>query len=217
MKRPLDSSKPSFSAPREESKHSSARLSEKTFNKKHFWLVIAISAVIEVLLLVAFYQWKYIFPSKEVSEIYARYENVEGVDVTFVKDYKVNDTVFVDATMLEAADSVSWAALKKDFDIPDPSPDFQQLIDNGKNLIYTKKIPKATVADTLQSPYPNIFPPSREDDKSLQSSRGTENVTYGYNWLAISHLNHIIIVFHTKSDDEVHAIIYRNLYESNNQ
>lgn len=191
MKRPLDSSRPSFSAPRDESKLSSARLSEKTFNKKRFWLIVAILALVEAAILCVALQWKYIFPSREVSDLYTRYENVDGVDVSFIKDYKVNDTVFVDVTLLEATDSMGWATLKKDFEIPNPSPDFQQRIDRGKDLIYTKKAPKSTITDTSQNSYPN-------------------------DWLAISHLNHIIIVFHTQNDDEAHAVIYRNLYKSIN-
>lgn len=164
---------------------------KRPFNKKRFWLIIALLALVEALVCYIAIQWKYIFPSNEVSEIYARYEKVEGINVSFVKDYKVNDTVFVDITLLEATDSVGWVTLKKDFDIPNPSPDFQQRIDTGKNLIYTKKAPKSTITDTSQNSYPN-------------------------DWLAISHLNHIIIVFHTQNDDEAHAVIYRNLYKSIN-
>ncbi len=102
MKRPLDSSKPSFSAPRDESKHSSARLSEKTFNKKRFWLIVAILALV---------------PSREVSDLYTHYENVDGVAASFIKDYRVNDTVFVDVTLLETKDTALWDSLCKDFGI----------------------------------------------------------------------------------------------------
>lgn len=189
---------------------------KRPFNKKRFWLIIAILALVEALVCYIAIQWKYIFPSNEVSEIYARYEKVEGIDVSFVKDYKVNDTVFVDVTLLEATDSMGWATLKKDFEIPNPSPDFQQRIDRGKDLIYTKKIPKVTVADTLKKSHPNVSSNSREDD-SLHSSQSAENVTYGNDWLAISHLNHIIIVFHTRNADEPHAVIFRNFDKSTNQ
>ena len=165
---------------------------KRPFNKKRFWLIIALLALVEALVCYIAIQWKYLFPSNEVSEIYARYEKVEGINVSFVKDYKVNDTVFVDITLLEATDSVGWVTLKKDFDIPNPSPDFQQRIDTGKNLIYTKKTPKSTITDTSQNSYPN-------------------------DWLAISHLNHIIIVFHIRNADETHAVIYRNFDNSTNQ
>jgi len=117
MKRPLDSSRPSFSAPRDESKVSSTRLSEKTFNKKRFWLIVAILALVEAVILCLALQWKYIFPSREVSDLYTRYENVDGIAASFIKDYKVNDTVFVDVTLLETKDTALWDSLCKDFGI----------------------------------------------------------------------------------------------------
>ena len=189
---------------------------KRPFNKKHFWLIVAILAIVEAVILCLALQWKYIFPSKEVSELYTHYENVDGVDVSFIKDYKVNDTVFVDVTLLEAIDSMGWATLKKDFEIPNPSPDFQQRIDRGKDLIYTKKIPKVTVADSLKKSHPNVSSKSREDD-SLHSSQGAENVTYGNDLLAISHLNRTLIVFHINNNTEKHAVIYHNLVKSTNQ
>lgn len=157
-----------------------------------------------------------VVPFDQCSDVYKRYAKMDGVDATFIKDYKINDTVFVDVTLLEATDSMGWATLKKDFEIPNPSPDFQQRIDRGKDLIYTKKIPKVTVADSLKKSHPNVSSKSREDD-SLHSSQGAENVTYGNDWLAISHLNHIIIVFHTRNADEPHAVIFRNFDKSTNQ
>lgn len=189
---------------------------KRPFNKKRFWLIVAILALVEAAILCLALQWKYIFPSKEVSELYTRYENVDGVDVSFIKDYKVNDTVFVDVTLLEAIDSMGWATLKKDFEIPNPSPDFQQRIDIGKDLIYTKKIPKVTVADSLKKSHPNVSLLSREDD-SLHSSQGAENVTYGNDLLAISYLNHTLTIFHIKNDVENRAIIYHNFDKSTNQ
>ena len=169
-----------------------------------------------VLVALAVRLWPRTVPFDQCSDVYKRYAAVDGVVATFINDYKVNDTVFVDVTLLEATDSMGWATLKKDFEVPDPSPDFQQRIDRGKDLIYTKKIPKVTVADSLKKSHPNVSSQSREDD-NLHSSRGAENVTYGNDWLAISHLNHIIIVFHTKNEDEVHAVIFRNFEKSINQ
>ncbi len=180
------------------------------------FLLPAIIFLAIVLVALAVRLWPRTVPFDQCSEVYKRYAVVDGVDATFIKDYKVNDTVFVDVTLLEAKDSVSWTTLKKDFEVPDPSPDFQQRIDRGKDLIYTKKTPKVTVADSLKKSHPNVSSKSREDD-SLHSSQGAENVTYGNDWLAISHLNHIIIVFHTKNNDEVHAVIFHNFEKSINQ
>ncbi len=188
---------------------------QRLIDKLTSWPVTLTVCLLIVLGTLTVKLWPRTVPFEQCSEIYKKYANVEKVKASFIKDYKVNDTVFVDVTLLEATDSMGWATLKKDFEIPNPSPDFQQRIDRGKDLIYTKKIPKVTVADSLKKSHPNVSSKSREDD-SLHSSQSAENVTYGNDWLAISHLNHIIIVFHTQNDDEAHAVIYRNLYKSIN-
>jgi hypothetical protein len=82
-----------------------------TFNKKRFWLIVALLAVAEVLIIGLVLQWRYIFPSNEVSDLYKKYAEVDGVDATYIKGYKVNDSVFVDVTMLETKDSVVWDSL----------------------------------------------------------------------------------------------------------
>lgn len=183
-------------------------------SKQNILSAVIFLAVLGVSLAVRL--WPRTVPFDQCSDLYKQYAGMEGIDATFIKNFKVNDNVFVDVTLLEATDSMGWATLKKDFEIPNPSPDFQQRIDSGKNLIYTKKIPKVTIADSLKKSHPNVSSKSREDD-SLHSSQGAENVTYGNDWLAISHLNHIIIVFHTRNADETHAVIYRNFDNSTNQ
>jgi len=156
------------------------------------FLLPAIIFLAIVLVALAVRLWPRTVPFDQCSDLYKQYANVEGIDATFIKDYKVNDTVFVDVTLLEATDSMGWATLEKDFEIPNPSPDFQQRIDSGKDLIYTKIIPKATVLDTLQNSY-------------------TKNL------LAISHLNRSLIVFHTKNKAEEHAVLFYNFDYSTKQ
>lgn len=158
------------------------------FNKKRFWLVVGVVAVLDVLVLYLVLQWKYLFPSSEVSELYTKYANTEGVEASFVKDFRINDTVFVDVTMLEAEDSVAWALLCKDFDAPIPSQKSQQLIKNGVDLIFSGTIPKS------------------ESEVSTN--------TYMYNVLAISYLSHTLTVFHTINENEKHAVQYYNYDKS---
>ncbi len=136
--------------------------------------------------------WPRTVPFEQCSEIYQKYANMEDVSASFIKDYKVNDTVYVDVTLLEATDSVGWVTLKKDFDIPNPSPNFQQRIDSGKNMIGVKIIPKSIAVDTTSKEYPN-------------------------NLLAISYLNHTLTIFHIKNDVEKHAVKYHNFDKSTNQ
>jgi hypothetical protein len=110
---------------------------------------------------------------------------------SFIKDYKVNDTVSVDVTLLEATDSAGWATLKKDFEVPPPPPVAKKFIDNGEDLIGVKLIPKSTTTDTLLNSYLN-------------------------NVLAISHLNRTLTVFHTKNEDEAHTVVHYNFDKSTN-
>lgn len=129
--------------------------------------------------------WPRTVPFEQCSEIYQKYANEEDIKATFIKDYKVNDTVFVDVTLLEATDSVCWNILKKDFEVPALPPELQQLVDNGEDLVFTKMIPKPKI-DT--SDFPNDL-------------------------LAISHLSHTLTVFHIKSDIEKHAVYNHNYKE----
>lgn len=145
-----------------------------------------------VLVALAVRLWPRTVPFDQCSDVYKRYAAVDGVDATFIKDYKVNDTVFVDVTLLEATDSVSWTTLKKDFEVPDPSPDFQQFIDSGEDLIYVKLIPKSTTTDTILNSNPN-------------------------NVLAFSHLKRTLTVFHTKNKAEEHAVLFYNFDYSTKQ
>lgn len=156
------------------------------------FLLPAIIFLAIVLVALAVRLWPRTVPFDQCSDVYKRYAAVDGVDATFIKDYKVNDTVFVDVTLLEATDSAGWTTLKKDFEVPNPSPNVQQFIDNGEDLIYVKLIPKSTTTDTLLNSYPN-------------------------NVLAISHLNRTLTVFHIKNKEELNAVRHYNYDKSTNQ
>ena len=87
----------------------------RPFNKKRFWLIIAILALVEALVCYVILQREYLFPSDEVSEVYTRYADDESIDASFIKGYRVNDTLFVDVTLLQAKDSAGWERLLNDF------------------------------------------------------------------------------------------------------
>jgi hypothetical protein len=140
-----------------------------------------------VLVALAVRLWPRTVPFDQCSDLYKQYANVEGIDATFIKDYKVNDTVFVDVTLLEAIDSVGWDILKTDFKVPPHPLELQPLIDNGEDLLFTKHIPKY-LANT------SAFP---------------------YDLLVISHLTHTLTVFHINSDIEKHAVFNHNYKEEN--
>lgn len=129
--------------------------------------------------------WPRTVPFEQCSEIYQKYANVEKVKASFIKDFKVNDTVFVDVTLLEAIDSTGWDILKTDFKVPPPPLELQPLIDNGEDLLFTKHIPKY-IANT------SAFP---------------------YDLLVISHLTHTLTVIHINSEIEKYAVLNHNYKE----
>ena len=154
-----------------------------------------ISVLVALLVVAAVVVWHFVprqLPYSECGDIYKHYAAVKGVEATYIKDYKVNDTVFVDVTLLEATDSVGWATLKKDFEVLDPSPELQQLIDNGKDLVYLKLIPKASTVGPSPNTYPNDL-------------------------LAVSHVNRTLNVFHVRNRTEDLAVRHYNYDKSTNQ
>jgi len=122
---------------------------KRPFNKKRFWQVIFILAIVEAIAFCVVLQWKYIFPSKEVSDLYTRYENVDGLDVSYIKDYKINDTVFVSVTILEATTDSAWLTLRHDFNLEVPP---QEMIDFlGHNSVEVWAAPKGNYAMPMDS------------------------------------------------------------------
>ena len=57
-------------------------------------------------------------PYEQCSDIYRKYAEMDGIEASFIKDYRINDTAFIDATVLEATTDSAWAVLQKDFNIP---------------------------------------------------------------------------------------------------
>lgn len=161
-----------------------------TYSKKiaRFWARFGIILMIALGVITLVFRWHRIFPTDEVSELYTRYEHVEGLDVSYIKDFKVNDTVCVDVTMLEAKTDSAWALLKRDFEVAELVPDIQRRIDNGVDLIVSRLIPKFT--------------------------QEVATCSYTFDILATSHLTHTLTVFHLKSDEESDAVLYYNFDKS---
>lgn len=72
--------------------------------------------------------WPRTVPFDQCSDVYKRYAKMDGVDATFIKDYKVNDTVFVDVTLLEAKTDSAWTVLQTDFNVPIIPEEYRELV-----------------------------------------------------------------------------------------
>ena len=82
---------------------------------RRFWLFTICGLLLAVAIpLLAAYCPRILLPS-QCSPLYQRYCYTPGIEASYVKGFRINDTLFVDATLLHATDSASWATLLNDF------------------------------------------------------------------------------------------------------
>ena len=87
--------------------------------------------------------WKYwprTVPWEECSELYRHYAHADGIQAAYLHNYKVNDTLTIDATLLEATDSISWSSLKNNFKINNPSDQGKQAMARGEDNLEIGKL-----------------------------------------------------------------------------
>ena len=124
-----------------------------------------------------------VVPFDQCSDVYKRYADMDGVDATFIKDYKVNDTVFVDVTLLETKDTALWDSLCKDFGI------------------------------ALFSMYPKEYREIMSIEHSfgqrvIKDTIVLENDSlYKENLIIFSHINMSMCIFHKINDSQYDAIV----------
>ena len=133
------------------------------------------------------------WPRQYGSEIYQYYSNIKGIKASYFENYRINDTVFVDITLLEAVDSIGWNILCEDFNIIKLDSVSQKKVDNGKDLVFTKQ----TSIKDLSKSYISV-----SEDTVLR---------------AVSFLRKEVSVFHTKNKKERHAVFYYNLDKTTKQ
>ena len=75
-----------------------------------------------------------VVPYEQCSDVYRKYAQTESVDATFIKDYKVNDSVFVDVTMLEAKTDSAWTILQTDFNVPIIPEEYRELVASSNSV-----------------------------------------------------------------------------------
>ena len=121
--------------------------------------------------------WKYwprTVPWEECSALYRQYAHADGIEATFLRGYRVNDTLYIDVTLLQATDSISWGTLKKNFKIYNPSEQGRQSMARGEdnleivkhdieNDIYTYDICVASLRDR----YIAVFHTSNQSQKDI--------------------------------------------------
>lgn len=86
-------------------------------NIGRFWLWVGVLLLIELAAITLWKRWYWFFPQQQTSELYQRYAGAEGVDAAYVTDYRVNDSLFVDVTVLQATTDTAWSQLKTDLNV----------------------------------------------------------------------------------------------------
>ena len=138
--------------------------------------------------------WPRNVPFSQCSEIYQKYAGNPDIDASFIKDFRINDTIAVDVTVLKAKDSSGWETMLADFEIHTPPPNFMQRISNGEDIISCKFI--------------------LDNDTTHISSSGTRTKAI----IAISRIKHTLTFFNITQKSHKQAILQYNFpYPNNNQ
>ena len=134
--------------------------------------------------------WPRTVPFEQCSEVYKKYAGADGVDASFLKDYRINDTAFVDVTVLEALSDTGWAVLQEQFHLPILDEKALQST-KGHNPIFVKLVSKSGYPAECGSDYERV--------------------------LASSYQSEYICVFHAKNKNEVDVIQNHAFFKSTNE
>lgn len=137
--------------------------------------------------------WPRTVPLAQCSEVYRLYVNNPSIRASFIKDFRINDTVSVDVTLLEATDSVGWNKLVEELNLVTPDSASQCDLDKGMDLIFLKQVKKDNYSQKAITPFGNV------------------------DVLATSYLKKKVAVFHTKNRNEKYSVFHYNYDISTNQ
>ncbi len=130
-------------------------------------------------------------PLEECSELYRRYAGAEGLEVSFVQGYRLNDSVRVDVTLLQATDSAAWSILQDSLGYARLAPEDREYLMKHKG-IRMKLIPKGY----LDNPMDSVF--------------------LNNDLVAIDGTNRVIGIFNLTDSNQYNAIIRKNIRDTKN-
>ena len=111
--------------------------------KKTHILILGLLVVVATVVMVQVVRYlPRVVPYWQCSEVYKRYSRVEGVRATYVKDYRINDTLTIGVTLLEATTDSGWAVLQEDFNVPVVPKEYEELFCGDSNKVSVEGVPK---------------------------------------------------------------------------
>ena len=134
-------------------------------------------------------------PLEECSELYQRYADTEGIEATFVQGYRLNDSVRVDVTLLQATDSAAWVGLTEDVWPKDNNP-------SAEREIIMKMVDKTPVL-IVGSPkgHLGLLPDTNYLNNDL---------------VAVCKEKRTVSIFHIECESQINAIMKYHLKETKN-
>ncbi|MBR3487820.1 MAG: hypothetical protein IKH33_00735 [Bacteroidales bacterium] len=81
-------------------------------------------------------------PWEQCSEVYKKYSQMDGINAAYIKDYRINDTLTVAVTLLEATTDSGWAVLQEDFNVPVVPKEYEELFCGDSNKVSVEGVPK---------------------------------------------------------------------------
>ena len=116
---------------------------------KRSWIItIAVCLLLAAVVAVAVLLPRTV-PEAECSDVYRRYAGRDDVAAGYIRDYRINDTVSVDVTVLEAVTDSGWAMMCSDFNI---LPMTQEMLDFlGPNTVEVRYAPKDDYARPMDT------------------------------------------------------------------
>ena len=163
---------------------------QRLIDKLTSWPVTLTVCLLIVLGTLTVKLWPRTVPFDQCSDLYKQYANVEGIDASFIKDYKVNDTVFVDVTLLEATTDSAWQALCADFAISDF---VETIIQTAPHVVFSRQVNRRDYTQVVIGDSP--------DAEILSVSCDTKTFA----------------IFHIHDTTEIYAVLHHNYKKSVNQ
>lgn len=178
-----------------------------TKKTRTFWTVVALILVMEVATVLVVRYWYDIFPPRDVGVLYKHYEDNEHIDASFIKGYRINDTLRLNVTVLVARDSIGFSQLLNDFhiDTPEQHRMFLDSIYRANNL----PIPP----DFRTLPSVNFFRASKNDPFNLIHEKGRHPSPDDY-LMTFSYNDSTLYTFDTRTQEEHSAVTYKKFYET---
>lgn len=149
---------------------------------KRLILFLVLAVVVSAMAVLLKYRHT-IFHSKKENMFIEHYEGNSGIVPSFISNMRINDTLGIDATILQAADSASWCLLRTEFRVGDLDSTNVEKIKNGKDVFAFHK---------MGFYYPTFM---------------EEDTLYKDYLVFISHLNQTITIFHLERPEDRNGII----------